>query len=87
MNQPACPSSQIAMTCTVLVLQPMQSQAALASRTVSWNPVNFSQALSEAESQAAGKSKSDTDGGRNSDAGRNSQADYAPGQSSQSCVL
>ncbi len=51
------------------VLQPTQSQTALAARTVSWNPANFSQAagwLSEA-------------GNRGSDAGRNSQADYAPG--------
>jgi len=51
------------------VLQPTQSQTALAARTVSWNPANFSQAagwLSEA-------------GNQGSDAGRNSQADYAPG--------
>ena len=50
-------------------LQPTQSQTALAARTVSWNPANFSQAagwLSEA-------------GRQGSDAGRNSQADYAPG--------
>jgi hypothetical protein len=55
------------------VLQPTQSQTALAARTVSWNPANFSQAagwLSEA-------------GNQGSDAGRNSQADYAPGGQAQ----
>lgn len=51
------------------MLQPLQpGQAALASRTVSWNPANFSQAmLPEGEKDS------------NPDVGRNSQADYAPG--------
>ncbi|DBA82772.1 TPA: hypothetical protein ACH3X1_007000 [Trebouxia sp. C0004] len=49
-------------------LGPTPSQTALAARTVSWNPANFSQAagwLAEA-------------GHQGSDTGRNSQADYAP---------
>ncbi len=61
------------MSSYACVLQPTQSQTALAARTVSWNPANFSQAagwLSQA-------------GNQGSDAGRNSQADYAPGGQAQ----
>ena len=58
-----------------LLVQPLGAQAALASRTVSWNPVNFSEAAAEwlSASAEADKSKSSID------AGRNSQADFAPG--------
>ena len=50
-------------------------QAALASRTVSWNPVNFERAAAEWLSEAE-KSKSEASRGS-----RNSQADFAPGAS------
>ena len=56
------------------MLQPLQAgQALLASRTVSWNPANFSQALLQ-EGEAHGH----PDVGRNSQADY-AQADYAPG--------
>lgn len=56
------------------MLQPVQpGQSALASRTVSWNPVNFSQAAAEWLSEAEKSS------GPDASHGRNSQADYAPG--------
>lgn len=50
-------------------------QAALASRTVSWNPVNFERAAAEWLSEAE-KSRSPASRGS-----RNSQADFAPGPS------
>ena len=50
-------------------------QAALASRTVSWNPVNFERAAAEWLSEAE-KSRSPASRGS-----RNSQADIAPGLS------
>ncbi len=59
------------------MLQPLQAgQAALASRTVSWNPANFSRAAAGLLPKA--ERGSNPDGGRNSQADY-AQADYAPG--------
>ena len=60
------------------MMQPIQSQTALASRTVSWNPANFSQAanwLSEADRKGSGR-----------ESGCNSEADFAPGDQSHNWV-